>query len=207
MKERLRVKVCGMRNPGNILAVAAIRPDLMGFIFYKESPRYVGIDFQIPVALPVSVKRVGVFVNERTDHLLKTAEKHQLDFVQLHGSETPRTCSILQRQGLKVIKAFGVDKHFRPNLLNEFDESVDYFLFDTNGPLYGGHGKRFNWRILDYYNKEVPFFLSGGINPENAIDISSVRSPFCFGIDVNSGVETEPGIKDIAKLEKVIKWL
>ncbi len=207
MKQRLQLKVCGMRLHDNMMAVAALRPDLMGFIFYRDSPRFVGENFQMPIGFPSSIRRVGVFVDESVDNILRTVKKHQLDFVQLHGSESSQTCGSLRRQGLKVIKAFGVDEHFKPNLLNEFEKSVDYFLFDTKGTFHGGNGKQFNWRILDYYHKQIPFFLSGGISPDNVLDISAVRSPYCMGIDINSGVEVTPGLKDVAKIERVMRWL
>jgi phosphoribosylanthranilate isomerase len=207
MRQSLQLKVCGMRESMNILEVASCKPDFMGFIFYTQSPRFVGIDFHISANFPVSIKRVGVFVNEQTEMILALHEKHKLDFVQLHGNEKLNQLIDLKVKGVSIIKVFSVDDNFNFDTTREFDGVVDYFLFDVNGKFYGGNAQRFNWQLLDQYRGNTPFLLSGGIKPEHIDEIKGMNHSQLIGIDVNSGVETFPGVKELSKVKSLVRNL
>jgi phosphoribosylanthranilate isomerase len=172
----------------------------MGFIFYPESPRFVGEDFRLPADFPSSIQRVGVFVNETTSRILAKVGAVGLDCIQLHGNETVEQCEELKSSGLMVIKVFSVAYGFDFNVTKSFIPVVDYFLFDTKGKYYGGNATPFDWEILKRYDQEIPFFLSGGITPENLVDVASIRGLNLHALDVNSGVEEKPGIKSSDKL-------
>lgn len=200
-------KVCGMRVAANIEAIAVIKPQFMGFIFYKNSPRYVGDQFKIPEKFPVSIKRVGVFVNETSTIVLYLVEKHKLDFVQLHGDETPVYVKNLKASGIGIIKVFRVDADFDFSTTKEFETLSDYFLFDTKGKEYGGNAIKFDWKLLQQYSGSVPFFLSGGISADDILALTEFKHPQWYGVDVNSGVEIEPGLKDVLKVKNLIQKL
>lgn len=197
----VKLKICGMRDAANIAEVAAVQPDYLGFIFYDQSPRYVGQDFD-PGVLPASIKRVGVFVNEKQEKIIRTAGEYQLDFVQLHGTETVQQCESLRAAGIDVIKAFPVDHNFDFDTVKPFRNCVRYVLFDTKGTYFGGNGKTFNWLLLRKYDQFIPFFLSGGLSPENVSDVSELKNFNIHALDVNSGAEVAPGIKDIRKVKE-----
>lgn len=199
----IKIKVCGMRDQENILEVARLRPDYMGFIFYDKTPRYVGDDFMIPKDFPASTKRVGVFVNESVEEILKKVGDFHLDFVQLHGHETVATCAELKARGVGVIKVFSVDDEMDFTVTEAYEQVVDFFLFDTKGKLYGGNARTFDWNVLTRYGQKIPFFLSGGITPDNVEDIQSVASLNLQAIDVNSGVELQPALKDVQKIRTI----
>lgn len=200
-------KVCGMRAPANIEAVADMQPRFMGFIFYKNSPRFVGDQFKIPENFPVSIKRVGVFVNEIFAVVLDRVQKHKLDFVQLHGDETPAYVKNLKVNGVGVIKVFRVDADFDFLTIKEFEAVSDFFLFDTKGKQYGGNAIKFDWGLLQQYTGTVPFFLSGGISADDIHTLAEFKHPQWYGVDVNSGVEIEPGLKDSLKVKNLIQLL
>lgn len=180
--------------------------DLLGFIFYPPSKRFVG---EIPEeGLFRSAKpRVGVFVDRNAFEILALAGKFGFEWVQLHGSENPETCKLLKDQGLKIIKAFNVDESFSFEKTIPFHGVADYFLFDTKTGKPGGSGKKFDWGILNNYKGTVPFLLSGGIRPEDAATIKNFNHPRLAGIDLNSGFEDEPGWKNPDKLEEFIKQI
>lgn len=207
MRHELDLKVCGMRDAENIRQVGALAPDFMGFIFYNGSPRYVGPDFAIPDSLPARIKRVGVFVNESTDEIIATVKKHRLDFVQLHGHESADQCRRLKATGVGVIKVFSVGDDTRFTETAEYREVVDYFLFDTKGKYFGGNARRFDWQLLTRYDQQVPFFLSGGISPENIAEVLSLGDLNIAAVDVNSGVELKPAWKDVEKIRNIRKIL
>jgi phosphoribosylanthranilate isomerase len=198
------VKVCGMRESANIQEVARLKPDLMGFIFYPKSKRYVGEDFAPAIIQGVmpEVQTVGVFVNEEVERVMTLVRKYHLDFVQLHGNESPASCQKIKDKGVKVLKAFGIHENFDWEILGPYIGSCDYFLFDTSTKDYGGSGKKFTWNILDNYKQLYPFVLSGGIAPEDGVAIRKIGHPQLAGIDINSCFEKEPGLKDAGKLEK-----
>lgn len=192
-----------MRQPGNIQDVALLNPDYMGFIFYEPSPRYVGDSFFIPDNFPEGIKKVGVFVNESTANILSRVSQFHLQAVQLHGHESVIQCEELRRFGLEIIKVFSVDEDFDFAVTDSFVNVVDYFLFDTKGKDYGGNGETFNWEILQRYGQQVPYFLSGGINAENIAGIKALYNTNLYAVDVNSGVETAPGMKDVNRIKEL----
>lgn len=189
-----------MRRPENIREVAALRPDYMGFIFYEKSPRYVGVDFQVPEH-DRSVKRVAVFVDEKEESMRKRGSSLGAHAVQLHGSETPAVCGNLRAAGFEVIKAFSVDDGFNFDSLLPYENLVDYFLFDTKGKHPGGNAKSFDWKLLQNYHQRVPFFLSGGLNKDNVQNLAELAGMNLHALDVNSGVESSPGIKNPVDVE------
>jgi phosphoribosylanthranilate isomerase len=199
----IRIKICGMREKSNILDVARLGPDYMGFIFYRETPRYVGDDFSIPDEFPFTTKRVGVFVNQETDEILDKVMRFRLDFVQLHGTESVSQCQELKNTGVGVIKVFSVDDDMDFRVTHPYSGAVDFFLFDTKGKYFGGNSKTFNWEVLHRYDQEVPFFLSGGINAANAEGIKSLKALNLQAVDLNSGVEIRPALKDVARIVEI----
>lgn len=195
-----------MREPENIRQVSALRPDYMGFIFFDKSPRFVGENFKLP-ELDKSVRRVGVFVNEAVDVLLKHVTTHSLDYVQLHGDESIEYCELIKSNGVKIIKVFRVDDEFDFNETWKFEPIADYFLFDTKGKNYGGNAIAFNWKLLKNYNQQIPFFLSGGLTLNNLAEIEKLQDLNLHALDVNSGVELSAGMKDINKVKEVFNRL
>ncbi len=197
---RCKLKICGMKHPQNILEVAGLLPDYMGFIFYEKSARFFKGE-EIP-ELPKSIKKTGVFVNASLSEIKEKIKTHDLQAVQLHGEETPELCQALQQENVEVIKVFSVQDDFDFNLLQPFDNKVDYFLFDTKGKLPGGNGYTFDWNVLKNYPSTTPFFLSGGIgiNEVDAVkQILKTNLPI-YAIDINSKFETEPGVKNLKLL-------
>lgn len=194
-----------MREDKNISEVASLKPDYMGFIFYAKSPRYVGEDFK--TELPASVQRVGVFVNETTQQILNKVAGSRLDYVQLHGEESVAQCRELKHNNIKVIKVFSVDDEFDFEKTKPYKKAVDYFLFDTKGKFYGGNAVAFDWNILLRYDQEVPFFLSGGLGAANIEDVKGLKAMNIHAVDLNSGVEERPAVKDISKILEVKKKL
>jgi phosphoribosylanthranilate isomerase len=197
------LKICGMRDKSNILEVAAMQPDYMGFIFYEKSKRFVENDFSIPKELTKNIKRVGVFVNEKLDVILKLVSRHNLDYVQLHGDEASEECKALKEERVGVIKVFSMDESFDFAITKPYQPYSDFFMFDTKSKSYGGSGKLFDWKLLKQYDQQVPFFLSGGISPENVNNIKVLQQMNLHAIDVNSGVELAPGLKNILKIQSV----
>ena len=207
MSNKIRIKICGMRDPENIILVAELQPDYLGFIFYPKSKRFVGDDFKIPNQLPKSIKRVGVFVNEATNRMLELATMHQLDVVQLHGNESVQQCAELKGNGLGVIKIFQMASDFEFSKINPYKKTVDYFLFDTKSESYGGTGKTFDWNLLNKYDQEIPFFLSGGLSVENIQGIKAMKEMNLHALDINSGVEISSGLKDNDKIKSLKELL
>ena len=203
----MMLKVCGMRDAQNMVDVAAQHPDLMGFIFYPGSPRFVGDAFEIPVNFPAHVGRVGVFVLESTDKIRELAKRHGLQFIQLHGGESVAQCAALKQHHLKVIKVFLIGEDFDFNEVREFVPVADYFLFDTKSKTYGGSGITFDWSILDRYSYDIPFFLSGGLTSQNCDKALALQHSKLAGLDFNSGLEKSPGIKDPAKVKEVYELM
>ena len=190
-----------MRNAENIRDVEALGIDMMGFIFYPKSSRYVSAR---PAYLPQKCKRVGVFVNATIDDIRQHIADYSLDIVQLHGHESTdsiRSLRSLCGDVISIIKAFNIATKEDLSATTPYAGLVDYFLFDTKGPSVGGNGEKFDWSVLEAYNGDTPFLLSGGIGPDDAERILDYHHPKCIGIDLNSRFEIEPGIKDITKLK------
>jgi phosphoribosylanthranilate isomerase len=198
----MKIKVCGLKYPGNIEAVSALNPDYMGFIFYEKTPRFAdGLSVEILNNIPAATIRTAVFVNESAETIDCLVNKYGFEAIQLHGNESAAFCADFKGR-VKVIKAFGLNEDFDFSILNEYVKSVDFFLFDTKTPIYGGSGKTFNWDILNNYDLDIPFFLSGGLSLDNLEEIKNINHPRFYGVDLNSRFETAPGMKDIDKLEK-----
>ena len=202
----MKIKVCGLRDAENLRQIADLNPDFVGFIFYDQSPRFVGedLDEEAVKALPRSIRKVGVFVNASPDYILRSVKKYNFQYVQLHGNETPDYCRSLQNRGINIIKAFRVDSSFNFSMLNNFKAQCDFFLFDAKGDQPGGNGVTFDWTILNRYDNEKPFFISGGIGLDNLDQLSQLKGMKLYGVDVNSQVETAPGLKDVLKVKELI---
>ena len=196
-----------MKFPDNITQVGALEPDFMGFIFYPNSKRFVGVDF-LPKSLeklPETIKKVAVFVNEDVNRILEIQKQFSFDFVQLHGNESVSECEFLKENNIKIIKAFSIDETFNFDILNAYEIVCDYFLFDTKTPDFGGSGKIFNWQLLENYKLEKPFFLSGGLNLESIEKIRKLNYPQLIGLDFNSQLENEDLKKNKEKVTEVIR--
>ncbi len=191
-----------MRDAENIREVEALGIDMMGFIFWPKSSRYVS---ERPAYLPTSCKRVGVFVDEQMEQVQRIADDYALDVIQLHGNESPEYVQRLQSRSL--IKAFNISSPEDIRQTKAYEGIVDYFLFDTKGKSVGGNGEKFDWSLLSAYDGGTPFLLSGGIGPDDAERIRAFRHPRCIGIDLNSRFEVSPAFKDVNKLKGFIKQI
>jgi phosphoribosylanthranilate isomerase len=203
----IRVKVCGMRDRENVKEIAEAKPDFMGFIFYRGSLRYVGDETEksLFTNVPNGIIRTGVFLNEENKTIANISNRTGLETIQLHGNESPAACTELKSLGLTVVKTFHIAEDFNFENLKKYSSACDYFLFDTKTPLHGGSGKKFDWRRLEQYSMDKPFFLSGGIGPEDADAVKSIVNRGLYAVDINSRFEITPGIKDADKVRKFIK--
>lgn len=206
----INIKVCGITQFKQLQQLEALNVDYAGLIFYKDSPRYMGdkLSGKEVKGADFDLKKVGVFVNPTYSDLLDAIDDYGLDIVQLHGNETPEMCQDLS-EDVEVIKAFRIEDSSAniDKLVEPYDGVCDYYLFDTAGlkESFGGTGKQFDWSILNKAKIEKPFFLSGGIGPDDATKIKSFSHPDFFAIDVNSKFETEPGVKDMGLLLKFLQ--
>jgi len=202
-----RVKVCGLTDARNATLVAGAGADYAGFIFYPLSRRFVGDkpDEDLFQNIPVHVKKVGVFVNEVSEKIVEIVRKYGLDLVQLHGAEKAGFCQDLRGKGVSVMKAFGIGEDFDFNRLDNYKESCDFFLFDTQTILHGGSGIKFRWEKLSEYKLDIPFFLGGGIGPLDVQKVRNISHPCFFAADINSRFETVPGMKDVDTVRTFIQ--
>jgi phosphoribosylanthranilate isomerase len=192
---KMKLKICGMKYPENIIEVGSLLPDYMGFIFYEKSARY--FNGKIPELIK-TIKKVGVFVNESVEKIVEKINQHNLQAVQLHGEESVAFCQELKNKidnKIEIIKVFSVGDDFDFEVVKPFENVCNYFLFDTKGKLPGGNGTTFDWKILKNYKSDKPFFLSGGIGLEEIAAIKNLKLPV-YAIDVNSRFEIEPGLKN-----------
>lgn len=214
----MKIKVCGMRQADNVRCVAALGIDLMGFIFYPRSSRYVLCDDAEGTITPEELRsqpqegpeRVGVFVDAQTDDILRAVADYGLHYVQLHGHEAPEYCTRLRSglgTGVKIIKALSVAGVNDVVHHSAYDTVADLLLFDTKCTTMGGSGRQFDWTMLDAYTGPLPFLLSGGIGPDDADRVLDFRHPRCIGIDLNSKFETAPALKDVEALKKFISTI
>lgn len=204
--KHMKIKVCGMRDTQNIQELALLNPDYMGFIFYPKSARYVvgKLDITIIKQISKNIQKVGVFVNATFSEIQQYVLDYQLDVLQLHGHETPTECEALKSLNLPIIKAFSVDESFDFDQLIPYEKVCDFFLFDTKGKEYGGNGFTFDWNILKKYNQSKPFFLSGGLDAQNILQVKELATLNIYGIDVNSKFEIEPAYKNISLLKNSV---
>ena len=209
-----------MRDAQNIREVSQLGVDMIGMIFYPKSPRYVEMQSSHAGIIPdyakedINIKsskspaRVGVFVDDMVQNIVTRVVNYHLDYVQLHGNEPREMCENLRltldpdiRPGIKIIKAISVSDASDIQKYKEYVGAVDLFLFDTKCKTVGGSGQQFDWQVLEQYDGEVPFLLSGGIGPDDASRLHAFHHPKCIGIDLNSRFEIEPGVKDVEKLK------
>lgn len=207
-----------MRDADNIRDISALGVDMIGLIFYPPSPRYVqqfssgaGI---IPDYAPDMGKtplRVGVFVDDMPQNIVTRVYNYKLDYIQLHGNEPRETLENLRatidpdiKPNIKIIKAFSISSAEDINKYKEYVGAADLFLFDTKCKTVGGSGEQFDWQVLQAYDGDVPFLLSGGIGPDDAERVRNFHHPKCIGIDLNSKFEIEPALKDVEKLKQFL---
>jgi phosphoribosylanthranilate isomerase len=195
-----------MCDAENIRAVEQLDIDWMGFIFYRRSPRYAG-DADTEIIRRCIRKKVGVFVNAPVEEILTKAAHCKLDYVQLHGDESPAICRDLTVHGLPVIKAFPIASTDDLKRTEDYESAASFFLFDTKCEGYGGSGQRFDWSVLANYQGNTPFLLSGGLTPDAADEVRRFRHPMLAGIDLNSGFETAPAMKNTTTLAPFIKHI
>lgn len=207
-----------MRDADNIRDISALGVDMIGLIFYPPSPRYVqqfssgaGI---IPDYAPDMGKtplRVGVFVDDMPQNIVTRVYNYKLDYIQLHGNEPRETLENLRatidpdiKPKIKIIKAISVSSAEDIKKYKEYVGAADLFLFDTKSKTVGGSGELFDWQVLQAYDGDVPFLLSGGIGPDDAERIQNFHHPKCIGIDLNSKFEIGPALKDVEKLKQFL---
>lgn len=218
------IKVCGLRDGENIRQVTSLGVDWIGLIFWSKSPRYVTMIPSLSGTLPdrpgvpysffeTPCKRVGVFVDAMAQDIITHVVNFQLNLVQLHGHETPTLIRNLRRTlvdirpGVQFIKAISVSSSDDIEKYKDYEDCIDYFLFDTKCKTVGGSGEQFDWSVLSAYKGDHPFLLSGGIGPNDAERVLGFNHPHCVGIDLNSRFETEPGYKDVNALSRFLNQL
>ncbi len=207
----MRIKVCGITKPDQLIQLDEMGVEFAGFIFYPKSPTYVFSQMtkeQLRKLKGKQINKVGVFVNTPAEEVLHMVDACGLYLVQLHGDESPKYCERISNY-VTVVKAFRMREG--ENILwraKDYQDVADMFLFDTEGAGYGGTGKKFNWKQLEGETVRKPFFLSGGIEPTDAdllkeFSTSSVAKDL-FAVDINSKFEITPGIKDMAKVQAFV---
>jgi len=209
----MRIKVCGNTSLNQMHQLGDMGVQFAGMIFYHKSPRFIMRHlkgFEVKKA-KLKVFKIGVFVNSSYDEVMNHVDNYGLDMVQLHGDETPYFCERMSNY-ISVVKAFRVlpDDNIEWKVKNFYNDT-DMFLFDTEGAGYGGTGKKFDWNILSGLNIAKPFFISGGIAPEDAGLLHKfAKDPVgkdLFAVDINSKFEVSPGVKDLAKVKQFIEEL
>jgi len=206
----MKLKVCGMKYTENIIEVAALKPDYLGFIFYKKSPRFFNKK-SLP-KMDSSIKKIGVFVDEEIENIIKKIETFDLQGIQLHGNESPQYIEKIKEyiskqkhNHIEIINVFSIKDEFNFKVLNDYESICDYYLFDTKGEKPGGNGYTFNWNILNKNPSSKPFFLSGGIGLNEIHAIKEFQntdiSKHCHAIDINSKFEIDHGLKNVSSLK------
>lgn len=199
------IKVCGLFDSKNISDILAADADMLGFIFYKKSPRNALSADSNLISKIENRKKVAVFVNETIDNILNICNGFNIKTVQLHGSENKSFCKELSKNNFKIIKAFSISNKKDLENINNYQSYCDFALLDTRCNSFGGSGTKFDWRFLDFYNAEIPFILSGGISTDDAENILKIQNEKFAGIDINSRFENANHIKDITKIKNFIK--
>jgi phosphoribosylanthranilate isomerase len=200
----VKVKICGITNWTDARRAVAAGADFLGFNFYPPSPRYIAPAKArlIVRRLPERISVVGVFVNEPEERMLQIARAVGLDYLQLHGDESPELVSRL-KPAFPVIKALRVQKSFRPAQLAQFKRASAFLLDGFQPHRYGGTGKTFNWSVARRANRNGRIFLAGGLTPQNVAD--AIRAARPYAVDVCSGVEARPGKKDPARVKAMMQ--
>jgi len=199
----MKIKICGMGSPKNILEVAALQPDYLGFIFFEKSDR--NFISSIP-KLSDSIIKTGVFVNATFEFVVEKINEYNFRAVQLHGKESPEYCQKIKELGVEVFKVFSIKNNFDFERLKSYESFVDYFLFDTKGEHPGGNGFVFDWSVLKKYNSKIPFILSGGIGLNEVEAIKEIiKSDLpVYALDLNSKFEDEPAVKNVSALKEFL---
>ncbi|PRB01512.1 phosphoribosylanthranilate isomerase [Chryseobacterium sp. MYb7] len=211
-----QLKVCGLTKPDQIQELISMNTDFLGFIFYEKSPRYVLNHLNLKeISMIDHHGKVGVFVNEEMDKILRIVQQADLNFVQLHGDESNDFITELKQKlnpEVGIIKAIRVGNNTTENqnkIRQIFDlqqttynlQPITFYLFDTDSKAFGGTGKQFDWNILNEFQIPIPYFLSGGISEENIGNMKTLKQQ-PFALDINSKFETEPGNKNIDRIKK-----
>jgi phosphoribosylanthranilate isomerase len=203
MDKIIKVKICGLTNKTDVDNAVKLGADMLGFILYKKSKRFIELNEvkNIIKDVPRNILKVGVFVNEKIDILKDIINKNIFDILQLHGTESPSYCDELK--SISIFKAFGLNSKKDLNILTKY--KVAGYLLDTHKKgKFGGTGKTFDWELAKEAKKIVsPIILSGGLNPYNIFDAINIVDP--WAVDVSSGVEKSPGKKDKEKMKQFIK--
>jgi phosphoribosylanthranilate isomerase len=208
----MRIKVCGMTQLDQVEQLPVIGATFAGFIFYPKSPRYVFRHMTSAQLKKINtINKVGVFVNASVEEVLLMVDECRLHMVQLHGDESPKYCERIADY-VSVVKAFRLsDNDSIDWMINPYMDMCDMFMFDTMGAGYGGTGKKFDWNILKGSTIGKPFFLSGGIQPDDTASLKQFQqepvAKALFAVDINSKFESAPGIKQMDKIEKFITEL
>lgn len=206
-----KIKICGLSTPETITAAINAKADFIGFVFYAPSPRHLEIETAkyLAAAVPNTVKKVGLFVNPDDTYLAQVLNEVALDFIQLHGTETPeRVKEIKEKYTLPIIKSFPIASKKDLDAIQYYTGIADWFLFDARpsndgDELPGGNGKSFDWNILKNFNSNTPWMLAGGLDPDTVAAAIRILKP--DAVDVSSGVETHiQGEKDTAKIHSFI---
>ena len=203
---RTRIKVCGITDQDEANEIVKVGADALGFIFAAQSPRRIEPDKarEIIRQLPPFVDAVGVFVNEEAEVVNEIVQYCRLTMVQLHGEETPAYCEGISCRVIKALRIGPAVASLGQSLYEPYHDKVSAFLLDTfHEKMAGGTGQTFDWNLLEQLRPPDPMILSGGLSPENiSAAVGKVRP---FAVDVNSGVEFEPGRKDIARVKQFVQ--
>lgn len=211
MNSTLQIKVCGMRDIDNIFAVAALKPDWMGFIFHAPSPRAFPSDFlpEWMMEIEPAIRKVGVFVNENESNIHERIERFNLNAVQLHGKESVEYCSNLKMcyPNIQIWKVFHVDESLKIEDIQAYEQCSDMYLFDTACNHHGGSGLSFDWKFFEDYKGETPFLVAGGLDLIHVKGLKELKesNPAMLGIDLNSRFEVTAGMKSVEKLRTMFE--
>jgi len=207
----VKVKICGMRDPQNIDDVARLGPDYLGFIFSPASPRFVGTRLNTMQMrhFDSAIRKVGVFVDQPVDEIVRQKDAYFLNMIQLHGGESPEFCRELRAAvpGIEIIKAFAVHAGFDLASSAPYEPYCALFLFDTQSAVPGGSGASFDWSLLTGYRGQLDYLLSGGVGRSNFKQaLAWVRGhERAAGLDLNSRIETAPGVKSLALAGELLR--
>jgi phosphoribosylanthranilate isomerase len=208
MERRVLVKVCGMREGENIQAIARCGVDYLGCIFVQGTPRFVTPELSaaLPSLVPAHVKTVAVFRNAEHDEIENTVHSHRFSAIQLHGLEDSGYIAECKRRlpQCKIFKAASLSENL--SFGKKLPTGADFFIFDSTNP---GSGEEFDWEQIKLYRGETPFFLAGGIGPQNIRRVRKVieQYPLCVGVDLNSKVEVQPGLKSESAVRAVVEGI